>query len=435
MRILIYGLNFAPEPVGVGKYTAEMATSLADSGHEVRVVTAPPYYPAWRVGLGYAAWHYRRETWHGISILRCPVYVPDRPGGIKGVLHLGSFALSSLPAVMGSAMWRPDLVWVVEPPLLCAPGALVAAKLAHARTWLHIQDFEVDVAFDFGLVRGPLLRAFLTRLERMILRQFDHVSTISSAMVSLAERKGVGRDRLRLFPNWADIDAVPSSEGVADYRRELDLPTGCIVALYSGSMGPKQDLDLLARAATATKDVPGLAWVYCGEGPGRKDLEAACNGLANVRILGLQPTERFRDLLHLADVHLLPQRAAAADLVMPSKMTGMLASGRPIVSACRPDSEAANVVRTCGVVVRPGDAESFVGAVVELAGDSDRRRQLGEQGRSYATRHLSRRRTLEAMESAFTGLPRGQSRAEAAEKPTSGSLSPVSLWEQVRHDQ
>jgi len=434
VRILVYGLNFAPEPVGVGKYTAEMAASLADGGHEVRVVAAPPYYPAWRVGQGYTTSRYRREDWRGILVIRCPVYVPDRPGGIRGVLHLGSFALSSLPVVLGSAVWRPDLVWVVEPPLLCAPGALAAARLADAGTWLHIQDFEVDVAFDFGLVRGRLLRAFVTAVERLILRRFDRVSTISDAMMGLAERKGVARDRLRLFPNWADTDVVASSEGVTRYRQELDLPLGSVVALYSGSMGPKQDLDLLARAASVTKDVCGLVWVYCGDGPGRRDLEAACNGLANVRMLGLQPMDRFPDLLHLADVHLLPQRAAAADLVMPSKMTGMLASGRPIVSACLPDSEAANVVRRCGEVVEPGDAESFAGAVAELAVDPHRRRRLGDEGRNYATRHLSRRRTLSQMAAAFAELARARSRTETVREATGGARSPVSSSGRGQHD-
>ncbi|MBN2701505.1 MAG: hypothetical protein JXR29_08650 [Methylothermaceae bacterium] len=48
MKILMVGLNFAPELTGIGKYTGELAEWLADRGHAVRVVTAPPYYPAWR---------------------------------------------------------------------------------------------------------------------------------------------------------------------------------------------------------------------------------------------------------------------------------------------------------------------------------------------------------------------------------------------------
>src|SRR6266446_3670753 len=98
MRILIYGLNFYPEPTGIGKYTGEMAHWLAGRGHEVRVVTAPPFYPQWRVSPAYRAWKYSRERFrphngngkssgaqqaHGpdVEIFRCPIWVPENPNG------------------------------------------------------------------------------------------------------------------------------------------------------------------------------------------------------------------------------------------------------------------------------------------------------------------------------------------------------------------
>jgi len=80
VKILLHGLNFAPELTGVGKYTGEMAEWLAGRGHEVRVVTSPPYYPEWLVQDGYRSKWWAVEHWRGVKIWRCPLWVPRRPG-------------------------------------------------------------------------------------------------------------------------------------------------------------------------------------------------------------------------------------------------------------------------------------------------------------------------------------------------------------------
>src|ERR1700722_1603193 len=96
MRILIYSTNFAPEPTGIGKYSGDMACWLADHGHEVRVVCAPPYYPAWQLDGKYRWPLYRREKWRGVDVWRTPLWVPKSPkGGLTRVVHLLSFAITS----------------------------------------------------------------------------------------------------------------------------------------------------------------------------------------------------------------------------------------------------------------------------------------------------------------------------------------------------
>lgn len=152
MKILLYGINFAPELTGIGKYTGEMAAWLVSQGHEVRVVTAPPYYPAWAVSPGYSAWRYKTEQWQGVRVLRCPLWVPHQPGGLKRLVHLASFALSSIPALLGQLRWRPQVVWVVEPALFCAPAAMALTRLCGAKAWLREQAIELEAAFSIGLV-------------------------------------------------------------------------------------------------------------------------------------------------------------------------------------------------------------------------------------------------------------------------------------------
>lgn len=239
---------------------------------------------------------------------------------------------------------------MVEPALFCAPAAWLAARLCGARAWLHVQDYEVDAAFELGLLKGAWLRRAVARAERWLMRRFDRVSTISERMLALARDKGVEPARAVLLPNWIDAQAItPDLDGGA-CRAQLGIPADAIVALYSGNMGGKQGLQVLADVARRLEGETRLWFVFCGQGPERAALQARCAGLARARFLDLQPAERLGELLCMADIHLLPQRAGAADLVMPSKLTGMLASGRPVVCGAAPGTELAGVITRCGLL-------------------------------------------------------------------------------------
>jgi colanic acid biosynthesis glycosyl transferase WcaI len=401
MKILVYGINFSPELTGIGKYTGEMASWLAAQGHELRVVTAPPYYPAWQVDAPYSARWYRREpaSLSGYPVWRCPLWVPKKVTGAKRLLHLASFAVTSFPVLLRQIFWRPDVVWVAAPSLMCAPAAWLVARLSGAKACIHIQDYEVDAAFELGLLKNPRLRLLALAVERFVLRRFDSVSTISRRMLALARAKGVAEDKALLFPNWVNLAGFAEqgclgrtpAAAQCGYREELSIPADAVVALYSGNMGTKQGLEILPEvAALLAQGRKDVVFIFCGQGVGRERFEALCAGLPNVRLLPLQPAERLSELLATADIHLLPQRADAADLVMPSKLTGMLASARPVVATAHLGTEVAEVVAQCGLVVPPEDALALAEAIVRLADDAGLRKALGQAGRQYAEQNLDR---------------------------------------------
>ena len=406
MKLLLLSLNFSPEPVGIGVYSGDLAHWLADRGHRVRVITAPPYFPQWQARGN----RYRQEQGGGVEILRCPLWVPRRPSGLTRLLHLASFALSSLPVLLTQARWRPAVVITVAPAFFCAPGALLLAALCGRGTasWLHIQDFELDAAFELGLLKGRLLRHLAELGERRTLRGFARVSTISGAMVRHAIGKGVAPERARLLPNWVDLEAIqpqPESERAMNpYRRELGIGAGQRVLLYSGSMNKKQGLELLVEAIERLADVPDLVWLLAGEGPSRADLAAATAGMAHVRLLPLQPAERLNPWLNLADVHLLPQRAGAADLVLPSKLLGILASGRPVVASSPASSELGQIAQQAGLRVEPEDGTAFAAAVRQLVADGALRRQRGQAARQLAERRYGREAVLGQLEQELEAL-------------------------------
>ncbi len=408
MRILVHSANFAPEPTGIGKYSGEMASWLADQGHSVRVIAAPPYYPNWKLAPGYGWPAYRREQWQGVDVWRAPLWVPKAPGGIARVLHLVSFAVTSFPIVLWQIFWRPELVISVAPALVCAPAALLTARLSGAKAWLHLQDFEVDVAFRMCLLKGKLLQRLVMRLERGLLRRFDSVSSISRRMVELLLAKGVLPQRTRYFPNWVDISKLKPAVCRGKYREQLDITADAMVVLFSGSLGGKQGLTLIPAVAKLLSDRKDIVFVICGDGVMKSKLEMATADLPNVRLMPLQPLERLGELLSMADVHLLPQNPNAADLVLPSKLSGMLASGRPVIATCREGTEIAAVVSSCGVVVPPQDPAALAAAVCNLADGLDTRLELGRRARAYAEAHFERDAVLtsffEPIENAAPGI-------------------------------
>ncbi len=390
MRILLYGLNYAPELTGIGKYSGEMAEWLAQRGHEVRVVTTPPYYPEWKVDAPYRWWAYRVER-GVVRVYRCPLYVPQRPSGLTRLVHLLSFAVSSSPLLLRLAFWRPDVVMTVEPAFFCAPGTLLTAWLTGAASWLHVQDFELDAAFELGFLpaKGRVHRWALA-VERWLLRRFSRVSTISQNMVDRLIAKGVAPERALLFPNWVNVDQIVPETGHNAMRAQLGIGADKIVLLYSGNMGMKQGLELLPELAQRLAGDPRMHFVFCGNGAFRPQLEMLVAGLGNVTLLRLQPLERLSELLSAADIHLLPQRAGAADLVMPSKLTGMLASGRPVIATAVPGTQVALALEGCGIAVEPGNTDQVVEAILFLAASPGTRARMGAAARQHALEHMGR---------------------------------------------
>lgn len=389
MKILLLGLNYAPEPIGIGPYTTGLAEALAECGHEVRVVAGQPYYPDWQARPGRRGW--RSENTNGVRIDRVPHYIPRQPTGVRRLLHHASFSLAAAPVMLGHAIaWRPDRVIAIAPSLMAAPLALLCAWLSGASSWLHIQDFELEAAFATGFLgRGRGLLPVMGRAESRILQNFDRVSTISPAMRRRLMQKGVKPERVAEHRNWADLAGVKPLQRPSSYRETWKIETP-YVALYSGALGQKQGLDLVIAAARQLAHRRDLTFVISGNGPYRRDLEAMAEGFANVRFVDLQPCEQLGELLGLATLHLLPQVAGAADLVLPSKLTNMLASGRPLVATTEPGTGISEEISGCGLAVPPGDAKALVKAIEALCDNPVLAATLGQAARRRAEAHWQR---------------------------------------------
>ncbi|QRG80649.1 colanic acid biosynthesis fucosyltransferase WcaI [Citrobacter sp. R56] len=373
MKILVYGINYSPELTGIGKYTGEMVEWMAREGHEVRVITAPPYYPQWKVGERYSSWRYRREEGDA-TVWRCPLYVPVQPSTLKRLLHLGSFALSSFFPLLAQRRWKPDRIIGVVPTLFCTPGMRLLAKLSGARTLLHIQDYEVDAMLGLGLAgkgkRGKVAR-LAAAFERSGLHHVDNVSTISRSMMNKAQEKGVAAEKIIFFPNWSEVARFRdvSDDDVRTLRAQLELPLDRKIILYSGNIGEKQGLESVIAAAEQLCEQP-LLFAIVGQGGGKARLEkmARERGLENIKFFPLQPYAALPALLKMGDCHLVVQKRGAADAVLPSKLTNILAVGGNAVITAEAQTELGQLCDSypgIAVCVEPESVDALVSGIMQ----------------------------------------------------------------------
>ncbi|EJH2659221.1 colanic acid biosynthesis fucosyltransferase WcaI [Salmonella enterica] len=398
MKILVYGINYSPELTGIGKYTGEMVAWMAREGHEVRVITAPPYYPQWKVGERYSAWRYRREEGEA-TVWRCPLYVPKQPSTLKRLLHLGSFALSSFFPLMAQRRWKPDRIIGVVPTLFCTPGMRLLAKLSGARTVLHIQDYEVDAMLGLGMAgkgkRGSVAR-LASAFERSALHNVDNVSTISRSMMNKAREKGVAAEKILFFPNWSEVARFQdvNDADVTALRQQLGLPEDKKIVLYSGNIGEKQGLEKVIDAAERLRDRP-LFFAIVGQGGGKARLEnmARERGLPNIKFLPLQPYDALPALLKMGDCHLVVQKRGAADAVLPSKLTNILAVGGNAVITAEPHTELGQLCTRypgIAVCVEPESTDALVDGISQVLAMP----KNNTAAREYAERTLNKENVL-----------------------------------------
>jgi colanic acid biosynthesis glycosyl transferase WcaI len=387
LRLLIHGINYAPELVGIGRYTGELGVWLRSRGHAVTVLVAPPYYPEWRVPAAYRRPAWRREWLDGVEVLRAPLYTPVRVTGQGRVLHELSFGASCL--AWWPSLWaRPwDAILAVCPLL---QSGLVPALLARRRNIpfiFHVQDLQLDAARELAILQQPFLFTLLARLEGFLFGRAQAVTTISRAMAARIKAKGVPPERVHLLPNWADLEGIKPGTRWNALRRELGLDAE-IMVLYAGNMWEKQGLEIILAAAARTRHDPGIRYVLAGEGAARQRLMERAQQLAldTVRFLPLQLRERFPLLLTAADLHLVVQKDQASDLVMPSKLGNILAAGRPFIATARPETELGRVTieSQAGLLVPPGDAGLLAQAIVNLARKPETRKKMGVKARKFA---------------------------------------------------
>ncbi|MBI0477195.1 colanic acid biosynthesis glycosyltransferase WcaI [Sphingomonas sp. MA1305] len=396
MKILVVGIAYAPEIISTGLYNTGMCEGLAARGNAVSIITTVPYYPQWRVWQGWRGMRWRRERENDVDVTRVPVYVPAKPTGLRRIALYFSFLCSAfLPALARAWRDRPDVVIAIAPTLIAAPLALLCARISGAKALIHVQDFEVGAALGTGLLdKQGIIARLAGWFEQTIIRRFDLATSISPQMCRrLAWLRGSDADIYQLR-NWSDTNAVMPLDRPSIFRDRWNIKTPHVV-LYAGNLGNKQGIEILTHVAAVLAPRGDVTVVICGEGPARDGLARAATGIPNIRMEPLQDITQLSDLLGLATLHVIPQRPQVADMVLPSKLTNIFASGRPVIVTAESDTGLAHEIEGAGVVVPPEDPDALAGAIAALLDDPTKRTALGCEARQKAERDWGREMILD----------------------------------------
>jgi colanic acid biosynthesis glycosyl transferase WcaI len=397
-RILLIGNNFAPEPTGIGKYSGEMVEWLVDRGYECSVITTYPYYPFWAVQEPYRKnrFWYKKESEKlksggSIEIFRCPMYVPAEPSGGKRIISEATFFTSAFVQLFRLLFRKKyDVVVTVVPSFQIGFLGRLYKSLRKAKFVYHIQDLQIAAARDLQMIRSGRLIDFLLKVEKYFFDGADVISSISEGMVSKIKEKA-GKE-IFLLPNWSDTTFFYPVKEKKNLKESFGFSETDKIVLYSGAIGEKQGLEAILQVAGDFQQDENTKFVICGSGPYKKKLQdlAEKRNLDNVIFFPLQPTEKFNDFLNMADVHLVIQKASASDLVMPSKLTTILAVGGVALITANRGSSLQKVVEKykMGYVVKAEDLAALKEGIV-TALNSPEGSLMRKNARYYAQKYLS----------------------------------------------
>lgn len=393
-NITLISLNFHPENTAIGLYSTQLAHYLQEQGATLHVITAFPYYPQWKIADDYADKSaFMKEDWNGMTLYRFKQYVPAEPTFIKRIIHLSHFTFGSFVN-----LWKInkcDAVISVIPFTTSAFLGYILKKRFGIPSWVHIQDFEFDAAFQSGLVQSKKkkkgwVHRILMGIERSILNRADRVSTISHLMLDTLQQKT--NTPTYFLPNWID----PKKINPVTSQPHRYLKSEKFTLLYSGSIGDKQDWELFMQLV-ALLDFNIYEIVIVGDGAARGMVEKKIAGHSGIILHPPVPYDELSDLLCGADAHFLFQKGEVLDTVMPSKILGMMASAVPSIISGHPKSEVNQVMQESngGYYVIDSDAQVIHNHLETLRAQPALSTKMGNAARSYVIRHFSKEPILQ----------------------------------------
>ena len=390
-KITIIGINYYPEDSAIGLYTTQKAEHLASNGYDVTVITGFPYYPQWKILEEYKSKPYLlKESINGVNVFRSKQYVPSKPTFFKRILHLSSFTFGNFLNLFRIS--KPDLVISIVPFTTSILLGWFLKLRYKSILWTHIQDFEFDAASQTGFgASTPTFFKILFKVEKILLSKASLISTISNSMMQTLHQKSCAE--AYFLPNWIDENKINPRTS----KQHQLLGSKKTKILYSGNIGEKQDWDVF-MAFCRDIDASKYQIIVVGDGAKKDWLTMEINALDHVAYHPPVPYEELSDLLCSADLHILFQKTDVLDAVMPSKILGMMASGKPSIAIGNKASEIKQIFEISnGGLFFNNYSNTLVNQVQKLIESPLRCDKMGKDAREYVLSNFSKDKVLNKM--------------------------------------
>jgi colanic acid biosynthesis glycosyl transferase WcaI len=414
-HILVLTLVFPPDGVSTAVIVGDLCADLKAAGHDVTVVTTVPHYnrdveaeahqPLVRT---WGPLLYRSE-FEGVPVLH--VAMPRK--GAKVLLRLLAWIQFHVLSLIASValVRRVDVIVAPSPPLTVGVCAWLLGRLYRAPYVYNVQELYPDIAITLGALKSRWMITALFALERFVYARARVITVIADRMRRRLLEKSVPADKVRLIPNFVDVNTMAPLPKANGFSREHGLDQAFVVT-YAGNMGPAQGLETLLEAAALLRHETGLRFLLVGEGVLQDRLKAIARdrGLENVLILPHQSYAVVPQIYAASDVCLVPLAPSTGSDAVPSKVYRIMACARPVLACADPDSDLAELIRLaqCGIVVPPGSPETLAQAVSDAMRSLSVCTAMGQAGRAHVMAHYARgsiSAQYEALVREVTGMP------------------------------
>lgn len=388
MKILFFNRSYYPDTSATGQLLTDLCEGLVQKhGHRVSVVAGPSLLPASEQPLaGRGGLFFRRESRRGVAVLRAKGTRFSKrrfPGRFSNYV---TYFFSA--CVAGLRVDRPDVVVALTDPPIIGLAAVLASGRFRAPFVMSYRDVFPEAARLLEDFHSPIVDSFLLRVNRFLVRRADRVVALGETMRRrLIEGKGADPVSTVVIPDWADCSQITPGPKENPFSRRHGLADKFVV-MHSGNIGLSQGLDALVEAAARLAPYADIRIVLVGEGAAKASLEARARSLnlSNVLFLPYQPKERLTESFAAADVFVVSLKRGLSGVIVPSKLYGILAAGRPFIAAVEEDCEAALIAaqHRCGLPADPENPADLAEKVLVLYQDSGLRRQMAENARRAA---------------------------------------------------
>jgi glycosyltransferase involved in cell wall biosynthesis len=380
-RLLVLNQYYWPGVEATAQLLTELCEALAED-LDVKVVTGQLHGQEEQP---------HRSVRNGVEIVRVPSTSFERS---KLFARASNYATYLTSALFGGLRGRrPDVVLCMTDPPIVANIALLVARRFRVPLVVISQDVFPEIAVQLKRLENPVVMSLLRGLVGLYLRRADRIVAIGDTMRERLEEKGAPADRMLVIPNWIDTTRLGPLNKSNHWSRSWGVDKKFVV-MHSGNVGHAQDLDSLIRAGTFLRDLDDLRIMIIGMGARHAELVALAelHEVDQVQFLYYQSREVLPQSLSAADVHVVGLAAGLAGYVVPSRLYGILAVGKPVIVAADPESETAQLVTEvgCGIVVPPGRPELLARAIRDAHDGTYDLEAMGASGREWVEREGDR---------------------------------------------
>src|ERR1700733_8146145 len=387
-RIVFLNRFFSPDHSATSQLVGDVAIDLASCGHEVHVITSQQLYDDPHVHL------LAQDTVKDVRVHRVTTTHFGRSRLVGRAIDYLAFYASAWRTLRAVAQPNDVIVAMTDPPLISLVAMQVADRAgAQLINWL--QDIYPEVAVELAVpfLNGPVLRTITYLRDRSLKTAAANV-VLGNNMAETVAARGIARDRIHVIANWSeDEEIVPVAASDNPLRRQWGLENKFVVG-YSGNLGRAHEFDTVLAAAELLKNNSDIVFLCIGGGHLLDRLAEGVRerGLGNFRFMNYQDKTVLKFSLGVADVHWISLRPEVEGLIVPSKVYGVAAAGRPLIAICAKDGEISKMVEQyqCGVVIEPKDAKTLVDSILRLYNDIALRTKMGRQARTMLEANFSR---------------------------------------------